>query len=310
MSANPAPESDARRDARRGALAAVSAYFIWGLTPIYFKAMGSVGAGEIIAHRVLWSVLLLSVVLLLTRQRSGIETLRAQPRMLLWLAASTLLVTSNWLVFVWAVNAGRVLESSLGYYINPLVSVLLAAALLKERLRPRQKFAFALATLGVVNQIVYVGALPWISLFLATTFAVYGFLRKRLAIDAVTGLLVETALAAPIALYYLGHLAGVGELAFGQQGLRIDALLVAAGAVTSLPLVLFAFGARRLRLTTLGFLQYLAPTMMFVLGVAVYGEPLDSGRLVTFMLIWIGLAIYTWDLVTPSAAPRAELPGR
>lgn len=290
--------------ALRGVLAAVSAYVFWGVAPVYFKALGSVGAGEIIAHRILWSVVLLAAVLLVMRRTAGFAALRASPRLLLWLVGTTVLVTSNWLVYVWAVNAGRVLEASLGYFINPLVSVLLAALLLKERLRRPQQIAFVLAALGVLNQIVQVGALPWISLFLAVTFALYGFLRKRLAIDPVGGLLVETLLAAPFALLYLHALGVDGSLAFGRQGLAIDMLLVAAGAVTSLPLVLFTYGAQRLRLTTMGFLQYLAPTLMFLLGVLVYGEPLDAGRLGTFMLIWGGLLIYTWDVARQGMRAR------
>lgn len=300
----PQTSADASATALRGVLAAMSAYIFWGVAPVYFKALGSVGAGEIIAHRILWSVVLLALVLLIMRQRAGLDALRANPRLLLWLGGTTLLVTSNWLVYVWAINAERVLEASLGYFINPLVSVLLAALLLKERLRRPQQIAFALATLGVINQIVQVGALPWISLFLAVTFALYGFLRKRLAIDAVTGLLVETLLAAPFALFYLRTLAVDGQLAFAHQGLHVDTLLVAAGAVTSLPLVLFAYGARRLRLTTMGFLQYLAPTLMFLLGAVVYGEPLDAGRLATFVLIWGGLLIYTGDVVRQNMRTR------
>lgn len=286
----------AARDARRGAFAAIAAYFIWGVAPLYFKAIHSVAAAEIIAHRVLWSVVLLAGVLLALRQRTGFELLRRQPRLILWLGVGTLLVTSNWLVYVWAINAGRVLEASLGYFINPLVSVLLASLVLHERLRPAQWLAFALAALGVINQVLQVGALPWISLFLAVTFAIYGLIRKRLAIDAISGLFVETLLAAPLAMLYLRHLAQAGQLAFLHQGAFTDALLLAAGAVTSLPLVLFAYGARRLRLSTLGFLQYLAPSLMFLLGVTVFGEVLDGGRLLTFVLIWGGLAVYSADL--------------
>lgn len=303
------PAAAASATALRGVLAAVSAYVFWGIAPVYFKALGSVGAGEIIAHRILWSVVLLAAVLLVMRRRAGFDALRANPRLLLWLAGTTVLVTSNWLVYVWAVNAGRVLEASLGYFINPLVSVLLAALLLKERLRRPQQIAFVLATLGVLNQIVQVGALPWISLFLAVTFALYGFLRKRLAIDPVGGLFVETLLATPFALLYLHTLGADGSLAFGHQGLVIDMLLVAAGAVTSLPLVLFTYGAQRLRLTTMGFLQYLAPTLMFLLGVLVYGEPLDAGRLATFVLIWSGLIVYTGDVVRQNMRTRDPVAG-
>ena len=305
MTAPTAPDfHDAARDLSRGAYAAISAYLIWGLTPVYFKALAVVGAGEIIAHRVLWSVLLLAVVLVAMRLRTGIDAIRSQPRLLLWLALSAVLVTSNWLVYVWAVNAGRVLEASLGYYINPLVTVVLGALVLGERMSRWQRIAFALAALGVANQIVQVGALPWVALFLATSFALYGLLRKQLAIDPLTGLFVETLLLAPLAFWYLGSLSAGGGLAFGQMGWRVDLLLAAAGVVTSLPLVLFAYASRRLRLATMGFLQYLAPTLMFGLGVLVYDEPFGTGRLTTFALIWAGLAIYSWDAWRRPAASR------
>jgi chloramphenicol-sensitive protein RarD len=300
----PPTADDAARALRRGAMAAIAAYLIWGLTPVYFKALASVGAAEIIAHRVVWSVLLLGGVLLIAGQREGFRILRQSPRILAGLAVSSILVTSNWLVYVWAINAGRVLEASLGYYINPLVTVLLGALVLRERMNRWQQAAFAMATLGVLNQIAQVGSMPWVALFLATSFALYGLLRKRLAIDPVTGLFVETVLAAPLALWYLGGLARAGTMAFAHQAWTIDLLLVAAGLVTSLPLVLFAFAARRLRLATMGFLQYLAPTLMFVLGVAVFGEPFGAGRLTTFALIWIGLAIFSWDAWRGSSPPR------
>lgn len=296
---------DATQEVRRGSLAAIGAYLIWGLTPIYFKALASVGAAEIIAHRVLWSVALLAGVLLLAKQGEGFQVIRRSPRILGGLAISALLVTSNWLVYVWAINAGHVLEASLGYYINPLVTVLLGALVLRERMNRWQKTAFSLATLGVINQIFHVGALPWVALFLATSFALYGLARKRLAIDPITGLLVETLLAAPLAVAYLMWLANVGTMAFSNQDWSVDLLLASAGLVTSLPLVMFAFAARRLRLATMGFLQYLAPTLMFILGVAVYGEPFGSGRLATFALIWTGLAIFSWDAWrTSPARPR------
>lgn len=299
---NPTPPPS--NDARNGAIAAIAAYVVWGLTPVYFKAIGQIGAGEIIAHRVLWSALLLVAVVLATRSLGSLLALRANPRVLWGLAASALLVTSNWLVYVWAVNDGRVLAASLGYFINPLVSAALGAVFLGERLSRLQRVAFGLAALGVVNQVIQIAALPWIPLFLATSFGLYGLLRKRLAVDPVHGLLVETLFAVPLAMAYLAWLAADGRLGFAHHGLATDLLLVAAGVVTSVPLILFVHGARRLRLATMGFLQYLAPTLMFALGVLAYGEAFDRGRLATFVLIWLGLAIYSWDLLRRSGPSR------
>lgn len=286
----------APREARIGALSASAAFGLWGLTPIYFKALGTVPALEIIAHRVLWSVPLLALMLALGGGFGRLAALRQTPRLLATLSLSTALVTANWLVYVWAVNAGRVLETSLGYFIVPLVSVALGALVLGERLSMVQRVAVGLALAGVANQVLQLGALPWVSLSLALTFGLYGLLRKRLPLDAVSALLVEVLLAAPAALIYLAWLAHGGTLHFGHFGLAGDLLLAASGVVTVVPLLLFAVGARRLTLSTLGFLQYLAPSLMFVLGVFAYGEPLRASQLVTFGLIWLGLALYTADL--------------
>jgi chloramphenicol-sensitive protein RarD len=265
--------------------------------PIYFKAVAEIPAFEIIAHRVLWSLALLAGVLALTRNRSGWDALRADPALWARVGFAALLVTANWLVFVWAVNAGRVLETSLGYYINPLVSVLFAFLFLGERLRPLQLVALACAAAGVVNQVAALGQLPWVSLVLAVSFAGYGLMRKRIPLDATSGLFFETLLAAPLALGYLLWLGTGGRLGFGSFGLRTDVLVALSGVVTAVPLVLFAAGARRLRLTTMGFLQYIAPTLTFLLAVFAYDEPFSARQGWTFALIWGGLAFYTLDLL-------------
>ena len=285
-----------RQVARTGVICAVSAYLIWGLVPIYFKAVADVSAFEIIAHRVLWSVLLMGAVLALMRNRAGFILLRAQPKLIPWVALAAFFVTANWLVFVWAVNDGRVLETSLGYYINPLVSVLLGFVFLGERLRPLQLVAVFMAGLGVANQIYQLGQLPWVSLTLAFTFACYGLLRKRIPLDAASGLFFETLLVAPIAAIYLGLMASEGRMMFGTGAVSRDALIAFSGVVTAVPLVLFAAGARRLRLATMGFLQYLAPTLTFLLAVLLFGEPFHRAHLVTFGFIWFGLALYSVDL--------------
>ncbi len=275
---------------------AVAAFTIWGLSPLYFKAVGALPALDIVVHRVLWSVLLLALALLLggrfARLRQDLAADRALPRTLV---ATALLNATNWLAFVWAINAGRTLEASLGYFINPLFSVLLGAVFLGERLRPAQRLAVLTATAGVLVRIWQVGSLPWIALLLALTFGLYGLLRKRTPIDPLGGLFVETLLVTPPALAWLAWQATRGELDWALLH-ELGWLLPAAGLITAIPLMLFAFGARRLPLATVGFTQYLAPSLNFVLAVWIFREPFDLGRLGAFALIWIALAIYSADL--------------
>jgi chloramphenicol-sensitive protein RarD len=278
--------------ATAGVLLGAGAFFIWGVVPLYFKALPGVSPLEIIAHRVLWSVAFLSLLLALTRGFAPLRAVLAQPRLVARLALSSALVTSNWLTFVWAVSAGRILDTSLGYFITPQVNVLLGFVFLRERLRPAQWLAVLLAVAGVCNQIWLLGQLPWISLLLAATFGCYGLFRKQLEIDALTGLLVETLLASPFALAYLLHLWRAGTLAFAHQGRATDALLAGLGVVTAVPLLLFAAGAQRLRLATVGFLQYIAPSMTFLLAVFVFREPLGLAQALTFGLIWAGILVY------------------
>jgi len=289
------PADPSRATLRAAAAAAALAYFIWGVVPLYFKWLAVVPAAEIIAHRILWSVPFIGLLLLAARRLGVLAGYLRQPRLLAVLAASMALLTVNWLVFVWAVNADRVLETSLGYFINPLVSILIGFLLLGERLRFWQRVAVALAAVGVANQVWQIGALPWVSLVLAVTFALYGLLRKRAPVDALNGLLIETLIATPLAAGYLFWAAAQGPLAFGARGTGTDVLLALSGPVTAVPLMLFAFGARRLRLATMGFLQYIAPTLNFLMAVFVFREPLGCGQLLTFVLIWAGLAVYTAD---------------
>ncbi|MDO8959403.1 MAG: EamA family transporter RarD [Rhodocyclaceae bacterium] len=277
-----------------GIAAALAAYTLWGLVPVFFKQLASVPALEIIAHRVLWSLLLLGG-LLAVRGRLGAAWAAAQnPRILARTALAAALLTVNWLVFVWAVNVNRVLETSLGYFITPLISVVLAVFVLHERLRPRQWAAVLLALIGVALEGWRIGGLPWVSLVLAGSFGLYGLLRKQLPLDAANGLLLETACAAPVAALYLVWLGSAGQ--FGGT-MTIDALLIASGAVTAIPLLLFAVGARRLPLVTLGFLQYIAPSLTFLLAIFYYAEPMNLSRLLAFAAIWAGLALYSADLL-------------
>ncbi|MHB1360746.1 MAG: EamA family transporter RarD [Rhodocyclaceae bacterium] len=279
---------------REGIVAALCAFILWGLVPVFFKQLASVPALEIIAHRVLWSLLLLGGVLVV-RGRLGATLAAARDlRILARVAFAAALIIVNWLTFVWAVNANRVLETSLGYFITPLVSVLLAVIVLGERLRTRQWLAVALAVLGVALEGWRSGGLPWVSLVLAGSFGLYGLLRKQLPLDALGGLLLETACAMPFALVYLAWLGNAGQ--FGGS-VKVDALLIASGAVTAIPLLLFAVGARRLPLATLGFLQYIAPSLTFLIAIFYYGEAMNLSRLLAFFAIWAGLALYSADLL-------------
>lgn len=279
---------------REGIAAALAAYAIWGLVPIFFKQLATVPALEIIAHRVLWSLLLVGALLAMRGRLGGVWSAARNPRILARAALAATLVIINWLTFVWAVNVDRILETSLGYFITPLVSVLLGVLALGERLRPRQWAAVALALMGVALEGWRIGGLPWVSLVLAASFGTYGLLRKQLPIDAAGGLLLETACAAPVAALYLVWLGSAGH--FGATN-DISMLLIASGAVTSIPLLLFAIGARRLPLATMGFLQYTAPSLTFLLAIFYYGEPMNLSRLFAFIAIWSGLALYSADLL-------------
>ncbi len=279
---------------RDGIAAALSAYTLWGLVPVFFKQLATVPALEIIAHRVLWSLLLLGGVLAVRGRLGAAWTAALNPRILARVALASTLIVINWLTFVWAVNVNRVLETSLGYFITPLVSVVLAVLVLGERLRSRQWAAVALAVCGVALEGWRIGGLPWVSLVLAGSFGLYGLLRKQLPLDAANGLLLETACAAPVAALYLLWLGSARQ--FGTT-MTIDALLIASGAVTAVPLLLFAVGARRLPLVTLGFLQYIAPSLTFLLAIFYYDEPMNLPRLLAFAAIWAGLALYSTDLL-------------
>lgn len=282
---------------RRGLLSALGAFCIWGLSPLFFKALASLGAFEVVAHRVLWSVVLLLPLIGLTQGFGQIRRAFGDARLAALLVVTMLLAGSNWLIYVWAIMAGRTVEASLGYFINPLVNVALGAIFLHERLRPLQKLAVGLAALGVATRIWAIGHLPWVALALAVTFAVYGLLRKRAPVDSLNGLCVETLVALPIALAYLGWELSRGELRALHGGAWMFLLLPAAGLITTIPLWLFTEGARRLPLSVLGLVQYLAPTLQFLIAVWVFHEPFGTSQLMSFGLIWTALAVFSWDLL-------------
>lgn len=281
----------------------LAAYLAWGLLPLYFHALAGVPALEVLAHRVVWSLaLLILLVTALGRWSEALRPLRS-PRSLAALCATTSLISVNWLVYIWAVQVGRVLEASLGYFINPLLNVLLGVIFLREPLSRRQKMAVALAAVGVTVLIARAATFPWVALVLAASFATYGLLRKRERIDAVGGLLVETGLLAAPAAAWLLHLGRTGAGHFGGEP-RLTLLLGAAGVITAVPLIWFAIGVQRLRLSTVGLLQYVAPTMQFSVAVFLFHEPFTSAHAVAFACIWSALAVYSADAL--GAARRAE----
>jgi chloramphenicol-sensitive protein RarD len=304
-------ESDERRRARVGIVCGLAAYGMWGLFPIYFKAIAHIAPLEVLAHRVLWSVpLLLTLATVQGRVRAGLAALRNR-RTLLTLVGTTLLIAGNWFVFIWSVSTGHVLQASLGYYINPLVNVLLGFVFLGERLRRLQTVSVVLAGVGVAYLTFSYRQVPGVALFLATSFGFYGLLRKTVKVDAVVGLTVETVLLSPLALGYAIYLQLQGSAAFGQDSWETTLLLLAAGVITAVPLLCFAAAARRLRLSTVGFLQYIAPTGQFVLAVTLFGETFTPRHLLSFAFIWAALALYSADtLILYNRLRRsAGLPG-
>ncbi len=280
---------------RAGILSAALAFLCWGLFPIYFHALGDVPPMQILAHRVLWSLGFLLVVLLVMRQWKWLALVR-QPKVFWSFVASSFLLSANWLVYIWAVKNGHVLDASLGYFINPLVNIMFGFLLLKERMRLAQWCAIAIATLGVAWLTWQAGSVPWIALFLAASFGGYGLLRKTAALGALEGLSFETMVLFPFAAGYVVWLTLHGENAFlNAPSDTTRWLLVAAGPTTAIPLLLFASGARKIPLSILGLLQYLSPTLQFLLGVWLFHEAFNSTRAVGFVMIWAALALFAGE---------------
>ncbi|GIZ51870.1 EamA family transporter RarD [Noviherbaspirillum aridicola] len=278
-----------------GVLSAASAYAIWGVFPLYFKALQEVPPLEILLHRMLWSLVFVAAVLGWRRHWGWLREVFGKPRVVAGFALSALLLSANWFIYIWAVNNGHVVDSSLGYFINPLFNVLLGAVVLRERLRPVQWAAVSLAAAGVAWLTWQAGSLPWIALLLAATFGLYGLLRKTASLGALEGLALETLLLFPVAAAYLGWLALHGQNSFIAASTSTQLLLAAAGPITAIPLLLFASGARRIPLSLLGLLQYIGPTLQLLLGVWLYHEPFGGARLAGFVLIWSALAVYSLE---------------
>jgi len=281
------------RGMNRGLWLGAGAYILWGLLPLYLKLLTGVPAVQVLAHRVVWSLLLLAIVVVVLGRLRTVRA-AARGRTLALLGASATLIAINWLTYIWAVQHAHVLEASLGYFINPLVNVALGVAVLGERVSRVQRVAVGIAAAGVAVMALSGGGAIWISLVLAVSFGLYGLIRKVAAIDALGGLTIETLLLAPLSLVVLAYAGAAGNAAFGQER-SVDLLLILAGPVTAAPLLLFAAAARRLTLATLGLLQYLGPTLQFAEAVLIFGEPLRPVHMVTFAAIWTGCALYAWD---------------
>ncbi|AGQ29020.1 MULTISPECIES: EamA family transporter RarD [Serratia] len=280
---------------RQGIFFALAAYFIWGIAPAYFKLIQQVPADEILTHRVIWSFFFMLALITLGRNWSQVRAACHNRKRLFLLAVTAVLIGGNWLLFIWAVNNHHMLEASLGYFINPLVNVLLGMLFLGERFRRMQWIAVVLAFAGVLIQLWQFGSLPIIGLGLAFSFAFYGLLRKKIAIDAQTGMLIETLWLLPVAAAYLFLFADSPTSHLSANPWSLNLLLVAAGIVTTVPLLFFTAAATRLRLSTLGFFQYLGPTLMFLLAVTFYGETVGQDKLVTFGFIWAALLLFILD---------------
>jgi chloramphenicol-sensitive protein RarD len=283
------------------------AFSIWGFFPIYFKSVSSVDPLEVLAHRIIWSQLILLILLVaMGRINTFIQQLRS-PSKWMPLALTALLISINWLVFIWSVAHDHILDSSLGYFINPLFSVVLGLIFLKETLRPIQWLAVFIVSIAIIWKMIQLGHMPYIALTLAFSFGSYGLLRKKIVVDPFTGLAIETFLLSPIALGYLIWLGSQGKMAFLHQSIQIDGLLIFAGVLTTLPLILFAAAAKNLSLISLGIMQYIVPTTSFLIAVFYYHEPFGRHQLVTFALIWIAVIVFTAESIFYQKKIRAAV---
>ncbi|QYJ82110.1 EamA family transporter RarD [Shewanella aegiceratis] len=289
---------------RKGVALAICAYCLWGFAPLYFKLLNHVSATEILLHRVIWSFVFMLILMLFIGGFAKLRALFRQPKQLGVLALTSVLIAGNWLLFIWAINNDHMLDASLGYFINPLINVLLGMVFLQERLRKLQWAAVSLACAGVLIQLISFGSIPVVSLGLAASFGIYGLLRKKVNVDAKTGLLVETAILVPVALLYLAmNLDGTSIL---ENSWQMNLLLMAAGIVTSIPLLCFAGAATRIPLSMLGFFQYIGPSIMFIMAVSLFNEPFDLEKGITFAFIWSALVIFTLDLALKSRRKQAS----
>ncbi|NAW62183.1 EamA family transporter RarD [Vibrio sp. V31_P5A7T61] len=287
-----------QQEAKKGIFLAISAYTMWGVAPIYFKLLGHVSPLEILSHRIIWSFFLLAGLLHFSHQWRHVVDIFQSKIKLGYLLITALLIGGNWLIFIWAINANHMLDASLGYYINPILNVFLGMLFLGERLRKLQWFAVLLAMIGVAIQLVVFGSLPVVALVLATTFGLYGLLRKKVGVGAQSGLFIETLFLLPVAALYLFMLADTPTSHLSNNDWSLNLLLISAGIITTLPLLCFTGAATRLKLSTLGFFQYIGPSLMFLLAVLVYGEAFSADKAITFVFIWGALIAFSYDGLT------------
>ncbi|HUG33481.1 MAG TPA: EamA family transporter RarD [Anaerolineales bacterium] len=292
---------------RKGMLSGIAAYVLWGFFPIYWKWLQDVPALQLLGHRIVWSFLLLLAVILVTRQWNDFRSQFNAQTFRVYLFAA-ILIGVNWLTYVWAVNAGFIVETSLGYFINPLLSVLMGVIFLRERLRVAQWIPVALAAIGVAHLTFVHGRLPWIALLLAFTFGFYGLTKKLAPLGSVFGLTLETGILFLPALVYLGWVQADNTAAFLHSGITADVLMIGAGLVTTVPLLMFASAAKQIPLTMIGILQYLAPTIQFLIGVFVYRESFDASRLIGFGLVWLALVIFWVENFLSNRMPVEPIP--
>lgn len=290
------PVKTENEDTPLGLACALSAYVLWGILPLYMKAMEHIPAFEVVVHRIIWSVPVAGLLLVVLRRTNDLKVALRSPRTLAMASLTAALVTANWCIYVWSISAGKALDAALGYYINPLFSVLLGALLLKERLDRSQWFAIALAGLAVLVLAIEAGSLPWVAIGLTLSWGFYAFLKKYLPVGPNQGFLLEVLILSVPALAYLAYLTANGTSHFaGEQTDTL--LLLGCGVVTAVPLILYANGAKLLRLSTIGILQYVVPTMIFLVAVFVFDEPFDRARMIAFPMIWLALVIYSVPMV-------------
>jgi chloramphenicol-sensitive protein RarD len=284
-----------KNSSRNGAFSAISAYVLWGFAPLYFKLLTDIAPAEILMHRVVWSSVILLVMIIAMRNWSQLVAVLKQPKLVINLSLSASFLAVNWFLFIWAVNNDHLLDASLGYYINPLFNVVLGMLFFQERLRRNQLIAVGLAFIGVLIQLIALGTLPLISIVLAATFGIYGLIRKKLAVNSFVGLFVESMLMLPLAVIYWCYFVNSNTSDMSLNTNTLNTTLIMAGIVTTAPLLCFTAAAKRLTLSTLGFFQYLGPSIMFILATFYYQETLQTAELITFICIWSALAIYSLD---------------
>lgn len=293
--------------ATKGFVCGLLCYILWGLLPLYMKAVAHISTFEVLAHRALWSIPIAAAALYFTNSIGDVKAAVRSPRTLGMAALTATIIAMNWGIYVWAIAVDRVVETALGYYINPLITVVIGALLLGERLDRIQMIAVALAAVAVLVLTIEAGGVPWVSLGLAITFAAYGYLRKTLPIGAAQGFFLEVALMSPFALAYLIWIRSAGTSHFGPGATSDSLLLMLAGPITAVPLLLYAFGAKALRISTIGIMQYISPTIVALIAVFVFHEPFGVDRAIAFGLIWVALALYTWSLMSKRRRDKAAI---